>query len=172
MGQVVYLPGNGTEVLEDRGLALSMYKMNDRAVILIEDNADDRELTVRALGRCRPNLRLICMEDGAEAADYFSNLNKPATSTSAGRFKIGLIILDLKMPKVDGFEFLRKLRSQASTKNIPVVVLTSSNERRDITAAYQCGANSYLTKPVEFDRFVELIQCVCRYWLDFNETLS
>lgn len=141
--------------------------MNERTIILIEDNPDDRELTLRALKRCRPNQAVMVMEDGAEASAFLTNPKR--SSTAEQRIRPVLILLDLKMPKVDGLELLKRLRSEPSTRLIPIVVLTSSNERRDVQSAYQSGANSYLTKPVEFERFVELIDCVCRYWLDCNE---
>ena len=143
--------------------------MNERAIILIEDNPDDRELTLRALRRCRPNQTVLVMEDGAEAFTFLTN-TKSGSATDQ-RVRPALILLDLKMPKVDGLELLKRLRSEPNTRLVPIVVLTSSNERRDVQSAYQSGANSYLTKPVEFERFVGVVDCLCHYWLDYNEPL-
>lgn len=141
--------------------------MNKRTIILIEDNPDDRELTLRALKRCRPNQAVLVMEDGAEAFAFLTNTKRGSATDQ--RVRPALILLDLKMPKVDGLELLKRLRSEPNTRLVPIVVLTSSNERRDVQSAYQSGANSYLTKPVEFERFVGAVDCLCRYWLDYNE---
>lgn len=141
--------------------------MNERTIILIEDNPDDRDLTLRAFKRCRPNLPVIAMDDAEQALAFFTGAKSGLRAEARNR--VGLILLDLKMPKVDGLELLKRLRAENSTRLVPIIVLTSSNERRDVHGAYQAGANSYLTKPVEFERFVELIDCLSRYWLDLNE---
>jgi two-component system response regulator len=133
----------------------------------VEDNPDDRELTLRALKRSRPQQTVVAIEDGAEAIEYLREGGHAWASTS--RDTPALVILDLKMPKIDGLELLKRLRKEPSTRLLPVVILTSSSERRDVNEAYQLGANSYLTKPVEFERFLEMVDCMCRYWLDLNQ---
>lgn len=142
--------------------------MKNRVIVLVEDNPDDRELTLRALHRCRPQQTVVAIEDGAEALEYLRDGGHAWTSSP--RNSPALIILDLKMPKVDGLELLKRLRKESTTRLLPMVIMTSSSERRDITEAYQLGANSYLTKPVEFERFLEMVDCMCRYWLDLNQS--
>jgi two-component system response regulator len=140
--------------------------MKDRAILLIEDNPDDRELALRALKRCRPSVPVVVIDNGADAIEYLCD----AGSRSGGRSQPALVLLDLKMPKLDGIEVLRKLRASHKNPRVPIVVMTSSTEARDITAAYEHGATSYVTKPVDYCSFLELVDCLCRYWLDFNHS--
>lgn len=142
--------------------------MNDKIILLVEDNPDDEELTLLALKQSKILNQVVVAHDGAEALDYlfgsgkFSNLalyNSPQ-----------LILLDLKLPKVGGLEVLRKLRAEAKTQLIPVVVMTSSSEEEDILNSYRFGANSYVRKPVEFHRFVDAVGQLGLYWLLINES--
>src|SRR4029077_5921392 len=125
-------------------------------ILLVEDNANDAELTLRALKQpTRANQVFLC-RDGAEALDFFSNGASPVPK---------VVLLDLKLPKVDGLEVLRWLKKEARTKSIPVVVLTSSREEPDIERAYALGANSYIVKPVDFEAFARAVSDVGLYWL-------
>lgn len=128
-------------------------------ILLVEDNANDAELTLRALKqRNLANQVLVC-RDGAEAMDFFAEGKSPVPK---------VILLDLKLPKVDGLEVLRRLKGNARTKSIPVVVLTSSREEPDIERAYELGANSYIVKPVDFEAFARAVSDVGLYWLLLN----
>ncbi len=135
-------------------------------IILIEDNPADVELTLRALKRNRISNRIIVLKDGEEALDFFfarsSYKNRPDQQPK-------LILLDLKLPKVDGLEVLRVLKSDPKLKMIPVVVLTSSRQETDMVKSYQIGVNSYIVKPVEFEQFVKAIKELGLYWLLLNE---
>lgn len=141
--------------------------MNDGAILLIEDNDDDRELTRRAVSRYNPDLKILSIPDADTANDFLAE--RGTFAVKAGSRPPSLILLDLKMPRIDGIALLRRLRAHKATRLVPVVVLTSSRERSDITAAYEAGANGYISKPVEFDRFVQVMQSICRFWLEFNE---
>jgi DNA-binding response OmpR family regulator len=136
-------------------------------IILVEDNPHDAELTIRSLKRNKIANDIHVIPNGAEALDYFF-----ATGKYEGRdMKITpkLVILDLKLPKVDGIEILRRVKSDERTKIIPVVVLTSSKEENDIVESYKLGANSYIVKPVDFQKFAESIRDLGLYWLLLNE---
>ena len=133
-------------------------------ILLIEDNPDDAGLTLRALRKNHLSNRVIHLRDGEEALDYlfsehFSRLPK-------------LILLDLKMPKVDGIEVLRKLKSDERRKIIPVAVLTSSKEEADIVASYRLGVNAYIVKPVDFDKFSKAVADLGLFWLVLNQSPS
>jgi two-component system response regulator len=135
---------------------------------LIEDNPDDEALTLRALQKNNIKNEVVIARDGAEALDYLFG-----TGTHAGRdtrLMPHVILLDLKLPKVSGFEVLKALRSDARTKLLPVVILTSSNEERDRIEGYGLGANSYVRKPVEFGSFIEAVRHLGLYWLILNES--
>jgi CheY-like chemotaxis protein len=134
---------------------------------MVEDNPSDIKLTRRALEQSRITNRLIVAEDGVEALDYLF-----ATGASAGRDVAdlpSLVLLDLKLPKMDGLEVLRQIRADARTRRLPVVILTSSQEEQDIIASYDLGANSYIRKPVDFKQFAEAVRQLGLYWLVLNE---
>lgn len=136
-------------------------------IVLIEDNMSDAELTVRALKKNNIANDLIHLKDGVEAMDYIF-----ATGEYEGRDinqKPKVILLDLKMPKIDGLQVLEKIKSDERTKEIPVVVLTSSKEDPDVKKCYQLGVNSYIVKPVEFDDFLKAVADLGLYWLLLNQ---
>ena len=141
--------------------------MNHRMILLVEDNPDDEALTLRALKKNKIANQIIVARDGAEALDYMFG-----TGSYAGRNLEELpevILLDLKLPKVDGLEVLRRIRSDPKTRMVPVVILTSSKEDQDLIQAYSIGVNSYVRKPVDFNEFVEAIGQLGLYWLVLNE---
>lgn len=130
-------------------------------ILLIEDNPEDAELTIRTLKKNNLANNLLHLQDGEEALQY---LFKPG-----GDRVPKLILLDLKMPKVDGIEVLRRLKADHDKKIIPVVVLTSSKEDRDIIESYRLGVNAYIVKPVEFDKFIKVIKDIGMFWLVANQ---
>jgi len=129
-------------------------------ILLVEDNPNDAELTQRALRKVNLGTKVAIARDGAEAIDYLMG-NKP---------KPKVVFLDLKLPKIDGIEVLRRTRADSRTRSIPVVVLTSSQEERDISECYKLGVNSYVVKPVEFDRFYKAVGDLATYWLVLNKS--
>ena len=136
-------------------------------ILLVEDNADDEVLTLRALKKNNIRNEVVVARDGSEALDYLF-----ATGIHAGRdlrVMPQIILLDLKLPKVDGFEVLNRVRSNEFTKLLPVVILTTSNEDQDRIRGYGLGANSFVRKPVEFDKFIEAVRQLGLYWLILNE---
>jgi two-component system, response regulator len=141
--------------------------LTPKIILLVEDNADDELLTLRA---CRQNNianEVVVARDGVEALDYLF-----ATGAHAGRdmsIMPALILLDLKLPKVDGLEVLRRLRADDRTRLLPVVILTSSREEQDLIRSYSLGANSYICKPVDFTQFATAVQQLGLYWLVLNE---
>jgi two-component system, response regulator len=141
--------------------------MSEKVILLVEDNADDEALTLRAFKKSNITNDVVVARDGAEALDYLF-----ATGKYAGRDLNDLpqlILLDLKLPKVDGLEVLRKIRNESRTRLLPVVILTSSNEQEDRRNGYGLGANSYIRKPVDFNKFIEAVQQLGLYWLLLNE---
>jgi Response regulators consisting of a CheY-like receiver domain and a winged-helix DNA-binding domain len=141
--------------------------MNSRRILLIDDNLSDVELTKRALEKRHISNQLLVAEDGKEALDYLF-----AGGAHAGRDVTDLptlVLLDLKLPKLDGLEVLRRIRADPRTKRLPVVILTSSSEEQDMAAGYDLGANSYIRKPVDFAKFAEAIEYLGLYWLVLNE---
>ena len=136
-------------------------------ILLVEDNASDAEMTIDALSQNNLANKLLHVKDGAEALDFiFAEGNYTARKITD---KPKVILLDLKMPKVNGIEVLQKIRSDERTKNIPVVMLTSSKEDPDIQKCYDLGVNSYVVKPVEFDAFQKAISELGLYWLIVNQ---
>jgi CheY-like chemotaxis protein len=141
--------------------------MKERVILLVEDNADDEALTMRALSQNNITNKMVVAHDGVEALDYLFGAGPYADRDT--RLQPELILLDLNLPKMDGFEVLKRLRADARTKLLAVVILTSSNEQQDIVNSYGFGANSYVRKPVDFQHFVDAILQLCLYWLVLNE---
>ena len=136
-------------------------------VLLIEDNPHDAELTIRALQKCNLTNRLVHIADGQSALDYLFGTGAHEGRDVQQQPKV--VLLDLKLPKLDGSEVLRRLRADERTKLVPVVVLTSSREDRDVLETYKLGANSYIVKPVDFEKFSEAVCNLGMYWLLLNE---
>jgi two-component system, response regulator len=138
--------------------------MAGRRILLVEDNPDHEALALRALRKSGVAEEIAVARDGAEALKYLLG-----TGDEAGGTLPQVVLLDLKLPKIDGLEVLRRLRDADRTRLVPVVVLSSSDEARDIQSAYDLGANSYVRKPVDFDAFVDAIRQMGSYWLRLNE---
>ena len=141
--------------------------MKDKIILLVEDNPDDELLTLRALKKNGVLNKVVVARDGVEALDYLFG-----TGTHAGRdtdVMPQLILLDLKLPRIDGLEVLRRLRADERTRLLPVVILTSSREQQDMVDGYGLGANSYVRKPVNFEQFVSAVEQLKLYWLVLNE---
>lgn len=140
---------------------------SDRPILLVEDNPDDEALTLRAFARNRIENPVIVARDGLDAVNYLF-----ASGRHAGRdtsIMPAVILLDLKLPRIDGLEVLRRIRADSRTTLLPVVILTTSRERQDIQEAYRLGANSYIRKPVDFERFLHTVGLLGQYWLSVNE---
>lgn len=138
-----------------------------KTILLVEDNPDDAALTLRAFKKHNVINEIIVAGDGVEALDYLF-----ATGAYLGRENCALpqlVLLDLKLPRLDGLEVLRRLRADARTRLLPVVILTSSDEEQDILQGYNLGANSYIRKPVDFDEFMEAVRQLKLYWLVLNQ---
>ncbi|MBI2875505.1 MAG: response regulator [Candidatus Tectomicrobia bacterium] len=143
--------------------------MREKVILLVEDNPDDEALTLRAFKKSNVLNQVVVVRDGAEALDYLFG-----TGSYAGReieMLPQIILLDLKLPKVDGLEVLRRIRSSERTRVLPVIILTSSREEQDIIRSYSLGANSYIRKPVDFVQFAEAVQQLGLYWLVLNEPM-
>jgi len=140
-------------------------QMRRRSILLIEDDPDDEALTLRALRTHNVADEVIVVRDGAEALAFFYE----ATRVREADHLPGLVLLDLKLPKVDGLQILRFLREEEHTRRLPVVVMSSSREERDIVQSYELGANSYVRKPVDFSEFSEAVRQLAVYWLGLNE---
>ena len=141
--------------------------MPNQAILLVEDNPDDEALSLRALRKNNIKNDVVVAHDGVEALDYLFG-----TANHAGRdpnLIPQVVLLDLKLPKLDGLEVLRRLRADERTKLLPVVILTSSNEEQDRLRGYDLGANSYVRKPVDFNQFIEAVRQLGLYWLILNE---
>jgi len=136
-------------------------------ILLVEDNPSDEELTLRALKKYKLSNDIFVVRDGAEALDYIFGTGKYSERDTNHHPRV--ILLDLKLPKVDGLEVLRRVKTDPKTKQIPVVVLTSSSEESDVVESYKLGANSYIIKPVDFKQFTESIRELGMYWLLLNE---
>ncbi|MFQ5465335.1 MAG: response regulator [Thermodesulfobacteriota bacterium] len=141
--------------------------MSGNVILLVEDNPDDVALALRAFEKNEVAGEVVVARDGAEALDYLFGTGPYEGRDARARPRV--VLLDLKLPKVDGIEVLKRLRGDERTRLIPVVILTSSTEERDITAGYGLGANSYIRKPVDFSRFLEAIKHLGFYWLVMNE---
>lgn len=140
---------------------------SDRPILLVEDNPDDEALTLRAFSKNRIPNEVVVARDGVDALDYLFG-----TGRHAGRdmsMMPAVILLDLKLPRIDGLEVLRRIRADSRTSLLPVVVLTTSREPQDIHEAYSLGANSYVRKPVDFEKFLHTVGQLGQYWLVLNE---
>ena len=142
--------------------------MSEKIILLVEDNPDDEELTRLALQENNILNRLVVARDGVEALDYLFATG-PYSSRDLSTIP-EVILLDLKLPKIDGLEVLRRLRADDRTKLLPIVILTSSNEEQDLLAGYSLGANSYVRKPVDFAQFIEAVRQLGLYWLVINQS--
>ena len=141
--------------------------LNNKKILLVEDNPDDVELTLRAFKKNNIMNEVIVKRDGAEALDLF--FGKDGVAGKGNNGLPAVILLDLKLSKIDGLEVLKKLRADERTKLIPIVILTSSKEQGDVVNGYKLGCNSYIHKPVDFNQFADAVKQVGLYWLILNE---
>lgn len=141
--------------------------MQDRTILLVEDNPDDEALTLRAFAKNNIHNEVVVARDGAEALDYLFARNAHAGRDVTKQPQV--VLLDLNLPKVDGLQVLREIRADERTSLLPVVILTSSREDQDLVEGYRLGANSYVRKPVDFDQFLEATRQLGLYWLLLNE---
>jgi len=144
-----------------------MSETNAVEILLVEDNPNDVELALRALRKSNLTNRIHVARDGAEAIEFIFCEGPHATRKIENGPRV--ILLDLKLPKVDGLEVLKRIKSDPRTKTIPVVVLTSSKEQKDVVESYQLGTNSYIVKPVSFEQFVQAVQQLGLYWMLLNQ---
>jgi two-component system response regulator len=142
--------------------------MEDKMILLVEDNPDDEFLTVRALKKNNIGNRIVIVRDGVEALDFLFCTGD--YTSREPRDLPQLILLDIKLPKMDGLEVLRRVRADERTRLLPIVILTSSKEEQDLIESYKNGANSYVRKPVDFNQFMEAVHELGMYWLVINET--
>ena len=144
--------------------------MAEKIILLVEDNADDEKLTLRALKKNMISNEVVVARDGLEALDYLLG----GVPDAGGKLKPlpQVVLLDLKLPKLDGHEVLKRIKGDRRTSGIPVVVLTSSSEERDVMRTYEVGANSYIVKPVDFEQFTEAVRDIGKYWLVINHPPS
>jgi two-component system response regulator len=136
--------------------------MKQKTILLVEDNPDDAELTLRALKKNKILNEVIVARDGVEALDYLFPANEQPQMPA-------LILLDLKLPRIDGIEVLRRIRTDERTQLLPVIILTTSKEQQDLQSGYRQGCNSYIRKPVDFADFITAVQQIGLYWLMLNE---
>jgi two-component system response regulator len=137
-------------------------------VLLVEDNPSDAEMTMRAFRKAQTNRRLFWVKDGVEALEFIRCEGEYAARNPHDPLKV--VLLDLKMPRLNGLDVLRELKSDSATSKLPVVIMTSSNHDRDISECYRLGGNGYVTKPVQVEAFSEAVAQVGRYWLDVNQS--
>lgn len=142
--------------------------MEQKKILLVEDNKDDEALILRAFKKNNINNNIIVTRDGSEALEWLYGEKGEGRKVNE---MPDLILLDLKLPKINGLEVLKKIRSNESTKLLPVVVLTTSVEKTDITESYILNANSYLKKPVDFNEFINVVKDLSHYWLDLNQNI-
>jgi two-component system response regulator len=145
-----------------------MSEFGEFEIVIVEDDPNDSELITRALRKRNLANKIVLLKDGAEALDFLFGQGSFAQMDDA---KPRVILLDLKLPKVNGIEVLRRIKSEERTKKIPVVILTSSREDRDLKDAYDLGVNSYVTKPIKFDEFAKVVSDLGMYWLLLNKSL-
>ena len=141
--------------------------MNTKIILLVEDNPDDVQLTLRALKKNKIMNEVVVAQDGVEALEYLFGTGKYAGRDTKALPQV--VLLDLKMPKMDGHEVLQRIRKDERTKLLPIVILTTSSEDRDRVESYKVGANSYIRKPVDFNQFAEAVSQLGLYWLVLNE---
>jgi len=144
-----------------------MTNLSDVEILLVEDNPNDAELALRALKKNNLANKIHLVKDGAEALEFIFAAGAYAGRNIGNKPKV--IFLDLKLPKVDGLEVLRKVKSDERTRSIPIVVLTSSHEERDVVESYKFGVNSYIVKPVDFDKFIHAVAELGMYWMLLNK---
>jgi two-component system response regulator len=147
-----------------------MENSQDTDILLVEDNPNDVELTLRAMSAYNLANKIHVAKDGAEALEYV--FGEGTYNKRDMKDKLQMILLDLKLPRVDGLEVLRKIKSDERTNVIPIVVLTSSTEERDIIESYELGVNSYIVKPVDFDKFINAVSEIGLYWMLLNTPLQ
>lgn len=145
--------------------------MDEKTILLVEDNPDDEALTLRAFNKNNIRNRVVVARDGIEALDYLMGKNKDTNESGLPDILPELVLLDIKLPKLDGLEVLQRIRNNERTKHLPVVILTSSKEEQDILESYRLGANSYVRKPVDFSQFLDAVRQLGLYWLVLNETV-
>ena len=138
----------------------------NKSILLVEDNPHDVELTLRALKKHNLANKIVLLKDGAEALEFLFAERGPGQEN--GSLAPRVVLLDIKLPKVDGLEVLRRMKSDERTREIPVVIMTSSNQERDIKTAYSLGVNSFVTKPIKFQEFAKVVAELGMYWLMVN----
>ena len=144
--------------------------ISDVDILLIEDSLDDAEMTIRALKKIKLDNNVVHLENGQEALDFLFAKGKFETLRLSSQPKV--ILLDIKMPKVDGIEVLRRIKSDKRTRMIPVVIMTSSSEEKDLVTSYKLGVNSYVVKPVDFENFSRAVGELGLYWLLANRSIQ
>lgn len=162
--EVLVVTGHNRRTFEEQR---AMAREEEVDVLLVEDNANDAEFALRALRKATVTPRVLHVDDGARALDYLFCQGEFAQRSAHARPSV--VLLDLKLPKIDGLEVLRRIKEDPRTRDIPVVVLTSSKEPRDIEACYQNRANSYVVKPVNFEAFTRAMGDLARYWMEINQ---
>ncbi|MBI2143721.1 response regulator [Candidatus Woesearchaeota archaeon] len=145
------------------------FLVETRPILLVEDNSDDTELTQRAFKKCNIANELIIIRDGAEALEFILRNCRHSGGSANGNQLPGVVLLDLKLPKVNGLEVLKAIRSNSETRFLPVMILTSSKEEEDMLTGFKLGANSFIRKPIDFKQFSHAVQQLGLYWLVLND---